>query len=113
ARNASTAHVLGGEKIAGGSGRRSAGKNELVRGKAGALVGLKHAIAEGVLLGQSEVRLNAGWVDIHELRVGMRIGRTIGGWTAWDQVRAVHFAAVIHGDEGGMGVAQIVILRVG
>ena len=79
-------------------------------GKAWALVGLKHAVAESVLLGQREVGLNIGWLDVHELRIGMGVG-----WVAArrrDQVRAVHFAAVVHGDKGGMGVAQVVVLRV-
>ena len=43
--------VLCGEKRASLSGSRSSGDNELMRGKAWTLVGLEHAVAEGVLLG--------------------------------------------------------------
>ena len=84
-----------------------------MRRKAGSLVGLEHAVAESVLLGQCEVGLNVGWIDVHELGVGMRIGRAVGGGSARDQTRPVHFASVVHGNKGGMGVAEIVILRIG
>ena len=30
---------------------------------------------------------------------------------AWDQVRSVHFAAVVHGNESGIDVAEVVVLR--
>ena len=65
----SASGIFGGEKRAGCRGGRSTGNDELVSGKARALVGLKHAIAERVLLGQSEIRLNIGRIDVHELRI--------------------------------------------
>lgn len=40
-------------------------------GKTWALVSLKHAVAEGVLLSQREVGLNVGWFDVLELRIEM------------------------------------------
>jgi hypothetical protein len=43
----------------------------------------------------------------------MRIGRAIGVWRASDQIRPIHFATVVHGNEGSVGVVQVVILRVG
>ncbi len=61
ARDASPAHILRREQVAGRSGSRSAGKNELVSRKARPFVGLKHAVAESVLLGQSEIGRNVGW----------------------------------------------------
>ena len=79
--------------------------------KAWTFVGLKHAVAKRVLLGQREVGLNVGWLDVHVLRVGMSVRRAIGGRRARDQVRPVHLAAVVHGNESGIGVAKIVVLR--
>src|SRR5271168_2691360 len=47
--------ILGREQIAVLAWRRSPGNDELVRGEAGALVGLEHAITESVLFRQLEV----------------------------------------------------------
>src|SRR5579864_5028039 len=41
--------ILGGEQIAACAGGGSSGNNELVRWKTGPLVGLEHAITEGIL----------------------------------------------------------------
>ncbi len=71
--------IFGGKKRTGCRGSRSTGNDELVSREAGALIGLKHPIAERVLLGQSEIRLNVGWIDVAELRVGMRIWGALGG----------------------------------
>ena len=43
------------------------------------------------------------------MRVGWAIGRRIAG----NPVRPVHFAAVVHRDEGGVGVVEAVILGIG
>ena len=80
-------------------GSRSAGDDELVRGKAGTFVGLKHAVTEGVLLGHREVGLNVGLFHVHVLRIGMRVGRTGRGRSTWNQICAIHLPAVVHGNE--------------
>src|SRR6266852_1084383 len=113
--------ILRRKQVAPGTGTRKRltawsrcpGNDELMSRKAGPLISLEHAVGERVLLGQSEVGLNVGWIDVHELRVGMRVGRAIGVWRASDQVRPIHFATVVHGNEGSVGVVQVVILRVG
>src|ERR1700674_557245 len=66
--------ILRGEQIADRAWRRSSGNNELVRGKAWPLVGLEHAIAEGVLFSQLEVGVQKPGriVDILELGIGRR-----------------------------------------
>ena len=103
--------VFRGEKIAARAGSRCTGNNELVRRKAWTFVGLKHPIAKRVLLRQREVRLNVSRFDIHVLRIGMRVWRAIGRRRAGDQVRSVHLAAVVHGNESGIGMAEVVVLR--
>src|SRR5580704_17945495 len=65
-----------GKEWAGRSGGRSTGNDELVRRKAWTFVGLEHAVAECVLLGQGEVRRNIGWQDVLVLRIGMQAWRT-------------------------------------
>src|SRR5271167_1364726 len=82
--------------LAGRSRRRSPGNNELVGGEAGSLVGLEHAIAEGVPLRQLEVGVQ--WpgriVDILELGIGGRT--TLRALVAghWDLVGSVHVPIV-------------------
>ena len=80
--------------------------------KTGALVGLKHAVAEGVLLRQLKIGLHVGRHHILKLRVARRRavhgGRRAGNR---DQVRTIHFSVVIHFQKTSVGVPGIVVVR--
>lgn len=82
-------------------------------GKAGPFVGLKHAITKGVLLGDREVGLDVRLFDVIVLGIGMRVGRAGGRWSTWNQVCPVHLSAVVHRNERGVRMADVVILRTG
>ncbi len=88
-----------------------AGDDVLVRRITRALIGLEHAVAEHVLLRQGEIRRHFCGVDVLELRMRRRAGGIgLGAAADRDLVGAIHPAAVVHGQERRMGVAQIVRL---
>src|SRR5215475_10709603 len=76
-----------------------------MRRKARTFIGLKHAIAERVLLGHLEVRLRLCRIHIKKLRVGR---------TRWDEtsdfnpVRSMHGSGIVLGKEIRMCVPQVV-----
>src|SRR5580693_8023140 len=76
----------------------------------GALVGLKHSVAKGVLFGQLEVGGHLGGFDVPELGIGR--WTMLGGGEARDLdfVRSVHFSIVIHCYEIGVGVIDVVVV---
>src|SRR5580704_6330021 len=98
-----TNRIFRGEEITHGipwRDRRGCSRdNKLMRGEARPLIGLEHAIAEGVGFGHLEVgREDAGGiVHIGELGIGWR-ARQWRTWVAahWDLVSSIHLAAVIH-----------------
>ena len=79
-----------------------------MRGQTGALIGLKHTIAERISLRHLEIRGDVG--RLHVLKLGMRRG----GRTTWaiaidpDPVGAVHFAALVHRQKSRVGMVEIV-----
>src|SRR5260370_24310898 len=106
-------HIFRGEEIACGRWRGGCGDDELVSGKAGTLIGLKHAVRESVRLGNLEVRLDVGGVHVLELRVGRRATDRAGLATDGDLVGAVHFSAVVHGDKSRVGMAEDIVVGEG
>ncbi len=102
--------IFGREQIAGGRCCRCPRNDELMGGKAGSLVSLKHAVGEGVLLSQREVGLDLRWIHIHELWVRRRtVGSTLGAGDL-DLIGTIHFATIIHRHKCGVGVAEIVVI---
>src|SRR5579864_7741553 len=97
--------VLRSKQLAGRSGSRCAGNDELVRGKAWSLIGLEHAIPECVLLGEREVGLHFCRVHILELGVGWRAVDRSGHANGRNLIGPIHFAAMVHGHKGAMFMA--------
>src|ERR1700730_16859427 len=58
------------KQIAGRRGGRGTRNDELMRWEAGALIGLKHPVGEGVGLGHLEIRGDVAGLDVSELRIG-------------------------------------------
>src|SRR5437868_152324 len=94
-----------GCKINAALGRsRCSGDEELVSRKTGALIGLKHPIAESILLCHFKVGSYIGSSNVFEC--GLPTGRPFAKDS--DFVSAIHLPAVIHGQKSGVRMAQIV-----
>jgi hypothetical protein len=73
-----------------------------VGGKAGTLIGLKHAVAKGVLLGHMEIRLNVRGLYVRERGVRRRRG-TVHSALSGSSVEIAHL------NKRRVGVAEIVV----
>ena len=83
-----------------------------MRWKTGTLIGLKHAVAESVLLREMKIGLHVRLHHILKLRITSR--RAVHGARRTgnrDQVRTIHFAVVIHFQEPCVRVAGVVVVR--
>jgi len=106
-RSGRSTRVLCGEdtsSIVGGIGSRSPAKNELVGGKAGALISLEHVVGPAVLRRKFKVRIQNASRIVYELE--LRSGWTSAG--ARNIARAIHPAAVIHAKERSMCVTEVI-----
>src|SRR5262249_16211906 len=79
-------------------------KNELMGGKAGSLIGLKHIVGPAVLRHEFKVRIQNASRIVYKLELW-------SGWTgagARNIARAIHPAAIIQAEERSMCVAEVV-----
>ena len=106
--------ILRREQVASKRWSRCPGNDELMRRHAGALVGLEHAVGEGVLLGQLEVGLHIRRVHIAKRQVGRRaIGCALAACHR-NQVRTIHLTLpgriqLAHVEECIVPVAGVVV----